>query len=236
MTTDDLQIELKSIFEGFPEAVRTFQQQKKAGDGADYESILLRIVKMKQLNALLAERLQKFRESNEGEKEKTDQLKLKSANLEYKKLHLIEDIETCKALATPQLAVLEHEMGVPLAASDNAKIDELPSLHEKAIKAMEDESAAREQDEEKYRELEKKYESEFRRYDRKRKFLEQDIPTKLGEITEILAEVGVNFDRYHAAHDKEMADEAEEEVRSIESEEEQEDEEDGSEDEGGAET
>ena len=134
MTTDDLQIELKSIFEGFPEAVRTFQQQKKAGDGADYEPILLRIVKMKQLNALLAERLQKFRESNEGEKEKTDQLKLKSANLEYKKLHLIEDIETCKALATPQLAVLEHEMGVPLAASDNAKIDELPSLHERAIK------------------------------------------------------------------------------------------------------
>ena len=115
---------------------------------------------------------------NEGEKEKTDQLKLKSANLEYKNLHLMNDIETCKALVTPNLVDLQKEMGVALAtASDDAKIDEMSSLHEKAIQAMEDESAARKQAEQKYKELEKKYESEFRRYDKKRKFLEQDIPS-----------------------------------------------------------
>ena len=46
---------------------------------------------------------------NEGEKEKTDQLKLKSANLEYKNLHLMNDIETC-SMVTPNLVDLQKEM------------------------------------------------------------------------------------------------------------------------------
>ena len=235
MTPDELEKERKRVFEGLPEAIRVFASEKKSGGDADYESILLRMVKMKQLNASLAEQLQKSRERNAGEKEKTDQLKLKSANLEYKNLHLIKDIETCKALVTPHLVSLQNEMGgVALAAKDDAKIDELPSLHEAAMKAMDDESAARNQDEEKYKELEKKYEGEFRRYDRKRKFLEQDIPTKLDTVKEIFTEMSENFERYHAAHDKEMANEAKEEEEGDSEEEGDGDDDDDEEEEDGA--
>lgn len=206
---DELEKELKACMEGLPQLIKAYAEEKKGG-GGDGEEILLRFIQMKHLNSNLAVELQKSRERNASEKEKTDQLKLKIANLEYKKSHLVQEIETCKSLATPNLSTLEAEMGIALAATDDAKLDDLPALHDKAMASIEKESKLRLQDEEKYEQLNKTYETAYARYDRKRKFLEQDIPTKLEAVKEILGEVSLGFDKYHQQHDKELAnDEAE---------------------------
>ena len=88
-----------NVFRELNEFAKNYAIAKKEGNEDEisktYQEMLLRFMAIKKLNTSLAERLQKSRKQHENAKENADRLKLKSANLEYKREHLLRDIHTC---------------------------------------------------------------------------------------------------------------------------------------------
>ena len=156
--------------------------------------MILRFMAIKSLNSSLAERLQKSREQHENDKANVDRLKLKSANLNYKREHLVRDVELCKTLLTPSLSIVEKDIGKKLGVTDFS--DNLDSLHDDALEAMAAEIGEREQAEAKYEKLNTLFDAGYNRYDKKRKFLEQDAPAHLEKIKELMESMNDDFVKY----------------------------------------
>ena len=102
------------VFQDLQDVVKKYAAAKEASDGSltsQYQSeMLLHFMAIKKMNSTLALRLQASRNGHASGMEKLDQMKLKSANLEYKREHLLQDILGCKSLVTPNLTKVEGEM------------------------------------------------------------------------------------------------------------------------------
>ena len=198
------------IFSELNEYTRSYARAKAAGDPEEtskaYQGMLLKFMAIKKMNTSLAERLQKSRELREDAKNTLDRLKLKAANREYKREHLLRDIQGCKALLTPLLNKVEVDMDTKLAVTEYS--ENLEDLHSEALGAMDKEIKSRDLQMEKYERLNNTYEASYTRYDKKRKFLEQDAPSHLEKIKELMDAMNSDFNSYIERHAREqkMAD------------------------------
>lgn len=196
------------IFKELNEFTREYARAKEAKDSEAvekaYKEMILRFMAIKTLNSNIAERLQKSREKHEGDKDNIDRLKLKSANLNYKREHLVRDVELCKTLLTPSLNAIEEDIGKKLAVNKFTDKDNLDSAHNDALQAMDQEIVEREQAEERFAKLNNVYEATYNRYDKKRKFLEQDAPAHLEKIKELMDAMNDDFRVILEKHEKEQ--------------------------------
>ena len=90
--------------------------------------------------------------------------------------------------------------------------DGLQDLHEEALMAMDQEIEERKQGVLKLEDMNRIYEASYVRYDKKRKFLEQDVPSKLEKAKEVFQDLKSDFAKYIAQHEKEQQQIAEDDL------------------------
>jgi AICAR transformylase/IMP cyclohydrolase PurH len=116
----------------------------------------------------------------ETRKQRLDTLQLKLENLLYKQAHLEREISICKNLSTPYTSTVEKDMKMKLSTSVFS--EEIWNFHESIIESMKQEKADRESMqvtlEQKQAELQKYGDA----LEKKRKFLEVDLPNQVQEI------------------------------------------------------
>lgn len=145
---------------------------------------------IKGLNRKVYLDLEDKRKEIEEKKGVVDRLQLNYENLLYKQAYLQREIRACKDLATPNLTEVEKELGAPLATT--AFSDRLPDIHRSAIDSLQKEKEARIETEKVLETLKGTRDSELKRLDRKRKFVDE-VSTKVDQMSTAARELQVQF-------------------------------------------
>lgn len=126
---------------------------------------------IKGLNRKVYLDLEDKRKEIEEKKGVVDRLQLTYENLMYKQAYLQREIRACKDLATPNLTEIEKELRTSLATT--AFSDKLTEIHRSALDSLQKEQEARIETEKVLETLKVTRDSELKRLDRKRKFVDE---------------------------------------------------------------
>lgn len=145
---------------------------------------------IKGLNRKVYLELEEKRKETEEKKGVVDRLQLNYENLLYKQAYLQREIRACKDLATPNLGEVEKELGLSLATTTFSA--NLADIHSSALESLSTEQKARVETEKILEDLKKTRDSELKRLDRKRKFVDE-VSVKVEQMNTAAKDLHAQF-------------------------------------------
>ena len=142
-------------------------------------SLMTSLCKLKLLNSSISHKMNDKKRNVDDCKKKVDALHFKLGNLLYKKTYLIREISRLKKIETPELDLLESNSKTSLSTRDCNAIEQ---VHLESLEKMHLEKVRREEHQEKYILVKKQYEDHLIPYDQKRKFEDDDFPSRVQKI------------------------------------------------------
>eukprot|EP01041_Mallomonas_annulata_P006155 gene6155-12465_t len=186
---------LKNTCEEFMDSVKNMASNKN--DESLMESHLRKaaicLVKMKTLSRTFYNAVEEKRKAVEPQKERVNNAYLRLENYLYIKAHLTREIGACKALITPDLRMLETELGGILAI--DTFTPDLPQQHKSVQAALNEELQRRLQMLTDFQNLNKDKVNAEENLEKKRKFLDElpkQVLAVLGSTSELQKQFGLS--------------------------------------------
>ena len=180
-------------FAAFKAALLTEHKAADPMKTGESTTLLLALLKLKEVNREVSTRALEAQEACAREKERAECEHLRLENLLYKRSHLLTEIAQSQDLSTPYTDAIVKETSKPLATRKYTK--DLRAKHEQVLTLMMREQMDRKADKLALEQLRKEYDAQLAALDNKRRFVDEEMQKYIMKLSEAVQAAAQEFQR-----------------------------------------
>ena len=133
------------------------------------------------------------RDKSEVEKARAESLHLRHENLQFKRAHLLSNIQQCRTLDTPHCDAITQETSKVLTISKFKDNTDLKKKHEQVLKLLLEEQINRKSDKLALEQKRKAQADQLAELDSKRRFVDEELHRSILEVSKTVQAVAKGF-------------------------------------------